>query len=136
AIATLFLRLLLEGNVDVDQILVVTFTEAAAAELRDRVRARLRDAIEAYDHPDSAEPTIARFVRRRLEAGLHDRDQARLLASLHAFDEAPISTIHGFCHRVLQDRAFESGVAFDTELVVDDTAMLEEAVRDFLASQL
>jgi exodeoxyribonuclease V beta subunit len=136
AIATLFLRLLLEAGIDVDQILVVTFTEAAAAELRDRVRARLRDAIEAYDEPERAEPAIARLVRRRLEAGLHDRDQARLLASLHAFDEAPISTIHGFCHRVLQDRAFESGVAFDTELVVDDTAMIEEVVRDFLATQL
>lgn len=136
AIATLFLRLVLEEGLDVDQILVVTFTEAAAAELRDRVRARLRQAIEAYDAPDAAEPDLGRLVRRRLAAGLHGRDQARLVASLHAFDEAAISTIHGFCHRVLHDRAFESGVAFDTELVVDDTALLEQVVRDFWANQL
>ena len=43
-IATLFVRLVLERELDVDRILVVTFTEAAAAELRGRIRERLLQA--------------------------------------------------------------------------------------------
>ncbi len=136
AIASLFVRLLVEQGLDVDQILVVTFTEAAAAELRDRVRQRLRDAVSAYDDPAHAEPDLARLVARRQQAGRGDADQRRLEASVHAFDEAAISTIHGFCHRVLGDRAFETGVAFDTELIIDDGPMVDESVRDFWASQL
>ena len=136
AIASLFVRLVVEQGLDVDEILVVTFTEAAAAELRDRIRQRLRDAVLAYDDPAQAEPDLARLVARRREAGRGDADRRRLEASVHAFDEAAISTIHGFCHRVLADRAFETGVAFDTELIIDDGPMVEESVRDFWASQL
>ena len=49
AITTLFVRLLLERDLEIDQVLVVTFTEAATAELRDRVRRRIREAIAAFD---------------------------------------------------------------------------------------
>ncbi|MCH9680562.1 MAG: UvrD-helicase domain-containing protein, partial [Deltaproteobacteria bacterium] len=59
AIATLFLRLMLERNLGADEILVVTFTEAAAAELRDRVRDRLRAALHAYRHGDAADPLLS-----------------------------------------------------------------------------
>ncbi|MCL1980795.1 MAG: UvrD-helicase domain-containing protein, partial [Proteobacteria bacterium] len=41
----LFLRLLLERELAIDQILVVTFTRAATGELRDRIRQRLRQAL-------------------------------------------------------------------------------------------
>jgi exodeoxyribonuclease V beta subunit len=136
AITSLFVRLLLERGIDVDQILVVTFTEAAAAELRDRIRTRLRAAVLAYADLDAADPDLAQILGPRAAAGHTAADLRRLEGSIHAFDEAAISTIHGFCHRVLHDRAFETGVAFDTELIVDDGALVEESVRDFWASQL
>ena len=115
AIATLFVRLVAELGHPVDRILVVTFTEAAAAELRDRIRRRLREA------------------RARTEEGLAAR---RLDLAIRTFDEASISTIHGFCHRVLHDSAFETGVAFDTELVANQQPLLDLAVRDFWAREL
>ncbi len=136
AIATLFLRLMLERDLGVNEILVVTFTEAAAAELRDRVRDRLRAALLTYRHGTAPDPMLAALVEQRRAAGHATRDRQRLALSLRSFDEAPVSTIHGFCHRVLHDSAFESGVAFDTELIVDDTPLIDQVLRDFWAREL
>ncbi|MCA9710768.1 MAG: UvrD-helicase domain-containing protein, partial [Myxococcales bacterium] len=136
AISTLLLRLMLEQSLSVDQILVVTFTEAAAAELRDRVRDRLRDALHAYRHDQAPDPLLAQLVARRRAEGHALADRERLTLSLRSFDEAPISTIHGFCNRVLHDSAFESGVAFETELIVDDEPIVQETLRDFWAREL
>src|SRR5690606_7143149 len=133
-----FLRLMLEQELGVDQVLVVTFTEAAAAELRDRVRERLRAALAVYRSGPSGgtsgaarapDPVLQALVEARRAAGQAERDRERLALSLRSFDEAPISTIHGFCNRVLHDSAFESGVAFDTELVVDDEPIIDQALR-------
>ena len=58
-----------------------------------------------------------------------------LTAALRGFDEAAIFTIHGFCQRMLQENAFESGVAFDTELVTDQTPLLDEVARRLLGAR-
>jgi exodeoxyribonuclease V beta subunit len=62
-----------------------------------------------------------------------DRAKARdsLKRALTSFDSASIFTIHGFCLRALQDNAFESGSLYDTELVTDQTGLLQEIVDDF-----
>ena len=133
-IATLFVRLVVERGLGVDEILVVTFTEAAAAELRDRIRQRLRAALAAYTTPALADPVLRQLVERRHADRARDLD--RLALALRAFDEAAISTIHGFCQRVLHDSAFETGVAFDTELIIDPDPLVDTAVRDFWAREL
>ena len=51
-------------------------------------------------------------------------------------DGAAIHTIHGFCQRVLRDSAFDSGVAFETELVTDISALRDEIVHDFWAREV
>ncbi len=132
-IAGLFLRLILERDLSVREILVVTFTEAATEELRDRIRRTLTDAVAALRHgtsPDSPAERLVRPHRDRAEEML-----ARLDRALSGFDEAPIFTIHGFCQRTLKDRAFESGVLFDTELLKDDTELLQELADDFWRQQ-
>ncbi|HET6583934.1 MAG TPA: UvrD-helicase domain-containing protein, partial [Nannocystaceae bacterium] len=137
AIATLFVRALVELELGVDEILVVTFTEAAAAELRDRIRGRLRAAIGTWADPAAAsDPDLARLAATRRDAGRSAGDLERLVASLRAFDLASISTIHGFCQRVLHTSAFETGVPLSTELVTDETTLFDTAVRDYWAREL
>jgi exodeoxyribonuclease V beta subunit len=136
-ICGLYLRLLLERNLEVQQILVVTFTNAATAELRERTRSRivetltwLRDGDEAAPPGDPFVPALVRAVEQR--TGL-DRPTLALTLdkALQYFDEAAIFTIHGFCQRALADASFSAGLPFSLELVTDDSEMAMEAVHDF-----
>lgn len=132
-IATLFLRLVLSGY-RVEEILVVTFTESATAELRDRLRGRLREALSAFQKGVGDEE-LARLVSVLPETE-RPAIQRRLEAALSGFDEAAVMTIHGFCHRMLQEHAFESGVLFDAEFMTDPTPVYEEIARDFWALEV
>jgi exodeoxyribonuclease V beta subunit len=132
AIACLYLRLVVEQGLTPEQVLVVTFTEAATAELRDRIRRRLREALEALAGGPTNDPFLAGLRDNANDRG-PDRATAcrRLELALRSFDLAAIQTIHGFCLRVLQENAFESGSLYDTELVTDQTAIIREIVDDF-----
>ncbi|NDV13232.1 exodeoxyribonuclease V subunit beta [Crenobacter caeni] len=132
-IAALFVRLLLEGETPptVDEVLVVTYTKAATAELRGRLRARLvelRDCLE--DDTLAADPLVS-TLRARFAGEARAQAIARLTAAIAGFDGAAIYTIHGFCQRVLREAAFESGQTFEAELVADDTLLLAELAGDF-----
>jgi exodeoxyribonuclease V beta subunit len=136
-ITTLFLRLLLERQLDVGQILVVTYTNAATAELRRKVRDRLADMLAALETDcDVGDATIRELAQRRRTQATIAADRQRLAGALYGFDEAAIFTIHGFCQRVLHEHAFESGVAFDTELIGDDRLLVDEVVADFWTREL
>ncbi|QXE89687.1 exodeoxyribonuclease V subunit beta [Geomonas subterranea] len=127
-IAGVYLRLVLEEELDVSRILVVTFTEAATKELKERIRKKLKDAETAFDTGTSDDFLIAGLVERTA-----DKAKARrLLASaVRGFDEAAIFTIHGFCQRMLQDNPFESGSLCDTELLTDQGKILKEIAQDY-----
>ncbi len=107
AIEHLAVDLLLSGECTVDQILVVTFTEKATAELRVRIRQAL-EKILFGPNPEPAGATEAVVID---ESG-----RKRLDDAFRTFDRAPIFTIHGFCHRVLTDFAFQSGTLLDLQL--------------------
>jgi exodeoxyribonuclease V beta subunit len=129
AIEGLFLRLVLEKELPVEQILVVTFTRAATAELRDRIYRRLARARDILAGGSRADEDLRRQLAGFAADGLK---AVRLLnAALMDFDRAAIFTIHGFCQRVLHENAFETGSAFDAELIQDQTPILVEAVEDF-----
>ncbi|MGD8386365.1 MAG: exodeoxyribonuclease V subunit beta [Desulfobacteraceae bacterium] len=124
----LYLRLLLENGLSVDRILVVTFTEAATGELKDRIRNRLRSALLVLSGHSVEDPFL-----EDLAAHL-DNPRRALLAlqqALRDFDRAAIFTIHGFCRRVLTEHAFESSVAFDTDVIADSGFLKRELVEDF-----
>ena len=128
SIASLYLLLLLKKRLTVEQILVVTFTEAATAELHERIRCRVRDAVKAFadnDHQDDF------FKKLLAESSDLKEDHAFLLRALAEIDGAAISTIHGFCHRVLQQHALDSGLLFDLELTGATADLLQEVVEDF-----
>ena len=128
AIAGLFLRLILEKNLSINEILVVTFTVPATEELKDRIRIKLREAIEAFNGARIADSFLINLVRRHTDpnAALRSLEEA-----LRSFDQAAIFTIHGFCRRILHENAFESGSLFDTELVTDQESLKREIVDDF-----
>ena len=110
-ICGLYLRLLLEKQLEVQRILVVTFTNAATAELRERIRQRIVDTLAWLHAEHAGEPTpggdefVPRLLARAREGlGLPTADLlARLELALATFDEAAIFTIHGFCQRALAD---------------------------------
>ena len=130
-ITALVLRLIVEYGLSIREILVVTFTEAATAELQDRVRLRLRDALRLFRGRGGEDEFLA-ALRDRLESeGRLDTATLALQDALRDFDQATISTIHGFCNRALHSNAFESGVLFDIELQGDLSHLLEEVVADF-----
>ena len=114
-LAGLYLRLILEQQLNVDQILVVTYTRAATQELRDRLRQKLSDARnELLKNPAE-----------------HQADLKRLNLAIQSFDEAAIFTIHSFCQQVLKDFAFESASPFEMELIGDDRELLQAVADDF-----
>ncbi|MBO0615100.1 exodeoxyribonuclease V subunit beta [Thiothrix fructosivorans] len=125
-ISWLYLRLVAVYDLKVDTILVVTYTEAATAELRDRIRKRLADAL-AYLEERPHEETYAELL---IETPLHDCIQ-RLQLALVSFDEAAVFTIHGFCKRVLSENAFEARLPFESELVANEDALLTELTDKF-----
>ncbi len=130
-IAALYLRLLLETDLTVDKILVVTFTEAATEELRDRIRQRIRAASEGLGRQPVEDLFLRDLLGRLTGTAQRRQAEARLREALICFDEAAIYTIHGFCQRILQDKAFEAGALFDTELVTSQTLLLDEIAQDY-----
>ncbi|MGY6402888.1 exodeoxyribonuclease V subunit beta [Vibrio parahaemolyticus] len=136
-IAGLYLRLLLgHGSAEtrhrvpltVDQILVVTFTEAATAELRDRIRARIHDARIAFARGQSSDPVIQPLLN---EFDDHKQAAEILLQAERQMDEAAVYTIHGFCQRMLTQNAFESGSRFHNEFVTDESHLKAQVVADY-----
>jgi exodeoxyribonuclease V beta subunit len=133
-ITTLMLRLVIEDGLHVRQILIVTFTEAATEELRNRVRERLREALQAFQDGRSDDPMLqALLVKAQDDL---ENAQQRLLQALHSFDEAAIFTIHSFCMRMLQDHAFESNAMHNVALMEDQQEKMQQIVEDFWRKNL
>lgn len=133
-IAGLYVRLLLGHGIThaltCEQILVVTFTNAATGELRDRIRKKIQLAYRCFIGLSVDDVLIT-----QLYVATPDCDKAiarkRLDLALKSLDEAAIYTIHGFCQRILADMAFESSLLFESEFTLDDSEFLHHAVRDF-----
>ena len=137
-IGALLLRFVIEEGLLLPDILVLTFTEAATAELRDRLRRRLENArqeLEGRPVPLEHGDFFLRDLRLKLETeGRWDGAQAllRLRGALAAFDEASIFTIHGFCQRVLTEGPLALGLPPRLELGSSASSALESVALDEL----
>jgi exodeoxyribonuclease V beta subunit len=133
-ICGLYLRLLIENDLEVQQILVVTFTKAATAELRERVRERITQVLARLEGrgPESADPFVTELLAALHDKGFEDEALAKLLTrAARNFDEAAIFTIHGFCKRALDDTPFAAGLPLAQEMIEDDSELRQEVANDF-----
>lgn len=136
SIEHVFVRLLLASQedrpIEAEQILAVTFTRAAARDLKARIRANLEKALQFLSESDF--PEGAWEYLRPFKGSLA---AVRTLGdALASFDQSSIFTIHGFCWRMLQEFAFEAKGGFslpDPDGGVRFSQRLEQAARDFLA---
>lgn len=163
-IANLYLRVLLGHQspveaLSVDRILVVTFTRAATEELRGRIRQRIRDLFESllkaktasqYDLNQLDDAFLQEWLE---EVELFQRSQVAgdssisstetispieqwLQANLSQMDEAAVFTIHGFCQRILQQFAFDTGALFSSEMILETQDYLKQAAQDCWRRQI
>ena len=136
AITRLVLRLLLERKVEsLSQILVVTFTEKATQELVTRIRTVLRTADAVWSNmPPAREPRNEDLFKLREQ---HGDDGAPIIArALASLDDLGVSTIHGFCQRMLAESALETRMPFRSTLIEDETEPLIRAAMDWTRSRL
>ena len=141
-IGSLYLRLLLKAGennfsrpLNVEEILVVTFTEMATEELKKKIRERITDAIDKLTAFAETQDKSAFKNDEFLAALCHDLNifEAihRLKLAEQNMDLAAIYTIHGFCRRMLMQYAFHSGIHFNLELIKDQSDLLVRFTNEF-----
>ena len=141
-IGSLYLRLLLKAGennfsrpLNVEEILVVTFTEMATEELKKKIRERITDAIDKLTAFAETKDKSSFKNDEFLTALCHDLDifEAihRLKLAEQNMDLAAIYTIHGFCRRMLMQYAFHSGIHFNLELIKDQSDLLVRFANEF-----
>ena len=135
-IGLIYLRLLLEGELRVEQILVTTFTDAAAQELRERLRRRLVEAGRLLESTSGGSATGDDSLENYLSSLCHDEDSRRhalrkIQLARADLDRAPVSTIHALCQRIQRDYPLESGAAFANDKLFDEQQLQRECVEDF-----
>ena len=145
-LAALYLRLVLGHGRGPDgqpgpgllppQILVMTFTEAATAELRKRIRCRLAQAADFFAErlrPEDLEPNDSFLpdLRDSFEAQAWPACSLQLSLAAQWMDNAAIFTLHGWSHRMLREHAFDSQSLFEQTHVEDRESLLRQAVQDY-----
>ena len=135
-ITHLILRLILRG-VPVRKILVTTFSNAAADELKARILKLLNEELDALI--SNAKESEAGGAANSDEPDLFDaarqtetmRCRILLQLAVSSIDEMTVGTIHGFCQKMLQEFALKSGKGLETELVPDEDEYVDRLARAF-----
>ena len=116
-------RLINDGT-PLDKILIVTYTEKAAGELKDRIRKKIEEVLETQKlNKDNKEDVEYNQVK-----------DARLFSeALREVDNAPIFTIHSFCQKTLRENAYDAGRPFDMAMI--DENFVEGIVAEWARSK-
>jgi exodeoxyribonuclease V beta subunit len=131
-ITRIFLRLLLERELPIEQILVMTFTKDATEEIRGRIDDFIRESLHNWDSLIVSDDYFKSLSANLATKNIGSREvKARLSQALLYIDEAAIFTIHGFCKRVLNQYAFASGISFNAQMETDTQDITLEACQDW-----
>ena len=147
-LAALYLRLILghgrRTRLLPDQILVMTFTEAATAELRERIQRRLEAAARWFEAAAGGSPLAPETPPDPLlDALAQDIPRAewpscalQLRAASQAMDLAAIETIHGWARRTLQTHAVASRSQMNGMRLDDPDALWRMCVQDYWRAEI
>ena len=137
SIAILVLRLIIEKNIDIKQILMVTFTKAAVAELESRIREFIREAYRFIQNP---EYKIDSQIEQLVNVGVKNTNRNIVLDRLKGatlyLDETSIFTIHSFCQKTLTEFAFETQQLFGSELLDNQSQIIEKATNEYWRKEI
>ena len=131
-ISALVTRLIADEGVPLDEILVVTFTRAATAELRSRVRRRLVATLRALEG-GSADPRDKNLAA--LLAADREPAASRIREALNHFDRAQIFTIHGFAQRLLGQLGLRARLSHELEPGEPDELLLAQTASDLVVGR-
>jgi len=131
SIAILVLRLVLEQQLPVKQVLMVTFTRAAVAELEERIRLFVRTAYKASQAKTIKDQNIRQLVEQAIKKSGADAVQQQLKDAVVWLDELSVLTIHSFCQQTLNEFAFETNQLFGADMLPDAGSVAEEELNKF-----
>ena len=135
SIAVLVVRLIMENKIPVSKMLLVTFTEAAAAELKERSIRFIREAIEEFEQEGSSGNPILKEIVKDFDGNKY-KAKERLYVALLEIDQAMMCTIHSFCQRTLNEFAFETNQSFGKELITDLSSISLKYRENFIREEL
>jgi len=136
SIENIVVRLLIEGDaLPLEKILVVTYTRAATRDLKIRIRANIEKALAALNGQTEQVPDYLQAIQ---ESGDVETAIRRLDEALFCFDRAQISTIHGFCARMLRDHVFESDLGLEVPGADENLPNTEllRVIKDFFRTEV
>jgi exodeoxyribonuclease V beta subunit len=139
SIAILVLRLLLEERMPVQELLLVTFTEAAAAELKERTARFIRIALKEVEvkmEASSTDKTIWRIVNKSIASSSVEDVKMILNTALLDIDLASIQTIHSFCQGTLTEFAFETNQMFGSKLLQNTAEVIYRFLNEYWRSKI
>lgn len=131
SIAILVLRLILEQGLTIKEILMVTFTKAAVAELEERIRLFVRLAYRTSNGEEIKDSTIKLLVGYAIAKSGKEDVCSKLKEAVLFLDETSVLTIHSFCQQTLNEFAFETKQLFGADLLQDTSAILEEEINKY-----
>ena len=133
SLTTVVARMVAEEDLRADQLLLMTFTNEATAELRQETRKRCQEALKSLQ--GLAEP--APWMQHMNSS---DETRNKAISSLQQFlsryDEVTISTIHGFCQSVLRQAGLSGNAPANFEVVKSIDDIIDQTITDLLATKL
>ena len=135
SLTALVARYVAEQGLRADELLMVTFTRAAAAEMKQEVRERLLQALDALNAPASAtfDPWLTEL--RTCTEPERELRRERLANAISNIDSATISTIHGFFQQALGDLGIRSGDTTTPSPAESDAVVAQKVTRDVLVNR-
>ncbi len=136
SVALLVVRLIVEKGIPVGRILMMTFTNAAVAELAERVRLFIRAGLACLEGTDNPNPALKKLLVTGKNEEEKKTARGRLARAMLELDQLSVLTIHSFCSKTISRFSFETGQAMGSEPTDNPDLIVSPLVDDFWRSNV